>query len=165
MTMNPKVCQITHKNIWNLSQNRPILIVRDIFRLMENKNTSLWNSSDIYEILLARGVFKWFSVRRDLIKLKDKMKNSITTSIAAQHIYKRDRSVRRYNMIAYEQGYRAATEHWRAEIRRMCHSQRWRAPDNDKHAQRWLDKRTEDENKREGHTPSSSLSGSREQAV
>ena len=41
----------------------------------------------------------------------------------------------------YLRGYLKATEECRAEIRDMCHSDRWRAPDFDKEAQEYLNKR------------------------
>ena len=56
----------TQLNIWNFAQNKPSLIVEDIAKEYPNIDQDF-----IYEVLLKRGVFKWLSVRRELIKLKD----------------------------------------------------------------------------------------------
>jgi hypothetical protein len=51
-------------------QNKPSQIVRDLADVGVNPIVS-------YEILLRRGVFKWFAARRDIIKLKDRLKGKI----------------------------------------------------------------------------------------
>jgi hypothetical protein len=107
------------KNIWMEKQNKPTLIVKDII----NKYPEV-DSNFIYEVLLKRGVFKWLSVRRDLIKYKDILKNKIIKLNRKKNIK--------------EKGYMAALEECRAHIRKLCHSDRWIAPDFDKKANEFL---------------------------
>lgn len=105
---------IDPKTIWQLAENRPSLIARDF---------KVWGIP--HEVA---GVFKWLAVRRDLIHAKDKWRDKITATLASgdqQRLY-------------YLRGYLRALEECREEIRRMCHSPRWRAPDNDPAAARWL---------------------------
>ena len=105
-----KIEKCDSKNIWNFAQNKPSLVVKDIIALYPEVNPD-----DIYEILLRRGVFKWLSVRRDLIKLKNIWKEEIT---------KLNR-----RKTKEEKGYYKALIKCRKEIRSFCHSDRWRAPD------------------------------------
>ena len=112
----------TKKNIWCYKQNKPTLIVKDIVEKYPNVDPDF-----VYEILLKRGAFKWFSVRRDLIKLKDFWR----------------KEVRKLNRkkTAEEKGYYKALLLCRAQIRELCHSARFRAPDFDKKANQFLDKK------------------------
>lgn len=100
-------------------QNKPSLIVKDIIDKYPDINPDF-----IYEILLKRGVFKWLSVRRDLIKYKDILKNKIT---------KLNRK-----KTSKEKGYLVGLEECRKRIRELCHSERWVAPDFDKKANKFL---------------------------
>jgi hypothetical protein len=109
------------KTIWAERQNKPTLIVRDLAPYVE--------ADKVYEVLLRRGVFKWLSARRKLIKLKNIWCDRITQSIVDQKAS--------YNK-AYYRGYRKALEECRAEVRAICHGERWEAPDFDTEAQRWL---------------------------
>lgn len=121
---------MNEKTIWHERQNKPSLIVQDLRRW------NCWLSRDkIYEILLKRGVFKWFAVRRQLIKLKNTWKTRVTESIARQ------KQAAHNSTRAYERGYRDGVQECRAEVRALCHSSRWQAPDNDRKAQDWLRKR------------------------
>lgn len=115
--------------IWMERQNKPSLVVKDLAPLLApgvSRNA-------IYESLLRRGVFKWLAVRRDLIRLKNLWKTRVTESIARQ---KADPAVRSRD---YERGYRDCLQVCRAEIRALCHSPRWQAPDHDPQAVRWLE--------------------------
>ncbi len=116
---------LDRKSIWNERQNRPTLVVRD---LVEYAPPEV-----VYESLLRRGVFKWLAVRRSLIKLKNAWKCEIVGlySLQKQHT-KKDSDY------WYWRGYREAMEQCRKEVRRLCHSDRWQAPDIDKPSQRWL---------------------------
>ena len=114
----------TRKNIWEFKQNKPSLIVKDIIEKYPNVDSDF-----IYEVLLKRGVFKWLAVRRDLIKLKDEMRNEITRLCNIKKTYK-------------EKGYLSAIIEYRQKIRKLCHSDRWRAPDFDEKANQYL-KRSE----------------------
>jgi hypothetical protein len=125
---------LTPKSIDQLKQNKPTLIVNDI-TTFENVTRDT-----IYDVLLSRGVFKWFSVRRKLIKLKNIWKGRVTTSIDYQDIAS---GAGRWHRVWYWRGYRRALEECRAEIRALCHSPRWQAQDNDKEAIKWLYERQE----------------------
>lgn len=107
--------------IWNFAQNKPSLIVQDITNRYPNVSSNF-----IYEVLLKRGVFKWLSVRRDLIKLKDIWKNEI-------RILNRKKNQK-------EKGYYKALLKCRRCVRQLCHSDRWVAPDFDQKAIRFLTK-------------------------
>jgi len=109
----------TRENIWEFKQNKPSLIVKDI----KEKYPEI-EEEFIYEVLLKRGVFKWLAVRRDLIKLKYIWKKEIT-KLNKQKNYK-------------EKGYLEAIEKGRKEVRILCHSERWRAPDFDKKSIQFL---------------------------
>lgn len=104
-------------------QNKPTQVVRDLEK---------WAPSGvIYETLLRRGVFKWLSVRRSLIKLKETWKKRITESIERQKLVTGPR-------VNYERGYRKGIEECRNELRALCHSDRWQVQDNDEMAERWF---------------------------
>ena len=129
------------KSIWNLAQNRPTLIARDLLAAYSVPTDST------YRILLARGVFKWFSVRRDLIRLKNSWKSEETHLQGLIAGYKARLSADRGDRLArqnlaYVRGRLAGVQACRAEVRALCHSERWQAPDNDSAAVRWLEKET-----------------------
>lgn len=107
------------KEIWKFKQNKPSLVVDDI--------TSKYPDVDpdfVYGCLLRRGVFKWFSVRRDLIKLKEAWKEEIVRL----NRKKTDK----------EKGYHKALIKCREEVRELCHSDRFVAPDFDRRANIYL---------------------------
>lgn len=106
--------------IWNFAQNKPSLVVKDIVEKYPDIDPSF-----IYQVLLQRGVFKWLSVRRDLIKLKNKWKNEIT-------ILNRKKDQK-------EKGYYKALLKCRKQLRQLCHSSRWVAPDFDRKSIRFLE--------------------------
>jgi len=112
---------MNNKTIWMEKQNKPTLIVKDIINKYPNIDENF-----IYEVLLKRGVFKWLSVRRDLIKYKDILKDKI-----------RNLNRKKNNK---EKGYLKGLEECRKNIRAMCHSDRWVAPDFDKKANLFLNK-------------------------
>ena len=78
----------------------------------------------IYEVLLKRGIFKWLAVRRDMIKLKNLWRDEIT-------------SLNR-KKTAEEKGFYKALLMCRGQIRTLCHSERFRAPDFDSGANQYL---------------------------
>ena len=82
-----------------------------------------------HAILLARGVYKWLAVRRDLIRLKNEWKEELTRLQEEAKKYRRG-SIERAKISAQ---IKTLTE-CRQAIRKLCHSSRWRAPDNDKEA-------------------------------
>jgi hypothetical protein len=119
---------LTPKLIWNIEQNKPTLIVKDFERYGIS-------SSIVYSILLGRGVFKWFSVRRNIIKLKNIWKNRITNILESIKIVKQNNNIYK---LGYYRGYLKACVECREEIRKLCHSERWQAPDFDKKANMFL---------------------------
>lgn len=120
--------KLTRANIWNWKQNKPTQVVRDLEPYVEP-----WK---VYEILLQRGVFKWLAVRRDIIRLKNEWKERLKMADIEFKEAKEDDAP--YHT-AYMKGYRQALWECRQEVRALCHSQRWQAPDNDREAQRWLE--------------------------
>lgn len=105
-------------NIWNYKQNKPSLICKDLDLLFGVPQHCT------AKILVARGAAKWFSVRRELIKLKNGWKEQIKL------LYE-DRKVRGTPEYWYNRGKREALEQCRKEIRILCHSERWQCPDFD----------------------------------
>lgn len=113
------IMKCNKKTIWNFAQNKPSLIVQDIV----TKYPSI-DPNFIYEVLLKRGVFKWLSVRRDLIKLKNMLKIEIRTLNCKK--------------TQEEKGYYKGLLKCRKYIRKLCHSDRWVAPDFDNKAIKFL---------------------------
>jgi len=112
---------LTPNGIWNIRQNKPVLIARDLERFGVPRDTT-------FRILLGRGVFKWLAVRRDLIRLKNVWKARCTWAYGAQREQKTE----------WRKGYIAAYEEARREVRALCHSERFRAPDFDREANEFL---------------------------
>lgn len=121
---------LTQNSIWLIKQNKPSLIARDLEQFGVAKEIS-------HNILLARGVYKWFSVRRQIIKLKNSWKTIVTQTIS--NLVQAKQNKDQYQ-IAYLRGYLQAYQECRKEIRALCHSPRWQAPDFDKEAQSHLQK-------------------------
>ena len=108
---------MTTETIWQEKQNKPTYVVRDLSKFGVPPEA-------VYDSLLRRGVFKWLSVRRDLIRLKDGWKGEI-------------RNLNRKKS-DWEKGYLVAMEKCRKEVRELCHGDRWVAPDHDREALRYL---------------------------
>lgn len=125
----PYAHRLNPRDIWCVRQNKPTLIVRDLAQYGVPSQIA-------YGILLGRGVFKWLAVRRDLIKLKNVWKGRVTATIERIHKAKREHD---QAGLAYQRGYLKAYEECRAEVRGLCHSERFRAPDFDSGAQRFLE--------------------------
>lgn len=123
---------LTPELIWNIKQNKPSLIADDLQVYGVPPDVT-------HTVLLARGVYKWLSVRRKLISTKNEWKKVITGTIEQIKICK---SVpdNAYS-IGYWRGYLRAYEECRANIRALCHSERWQAPDFDRQANDFLNKR------------------------
>ena len=118
----------------NMKQNRPILIARDF---QERYGIPI---EETFEILLNRGVFKWLAVRRELIKLKNRWRDRLTTLYRQAETMKKGTPEHRELV-----GRIKALEECRKEIRALCHTSRFQAPDNDKHAQEFLRRKLEKE--------------------
>ena len=116
---------VTKELIWNIAQNKPSLIADDLECYGVPRKVT-------YTVLLARGVFKWLAARRDLIKLKNIWRDELTELyIKAQN---RKGSPEHQRII----GRIEALEMCRAQVRSICHSQRYRAPDFDRKANEFL---------------------------
>jgi len=120
---------LTPELIWNIKQNKPSLIADDFEKLGIHPEIT-------HDILLARGVYKWLSVRRKLIKTKNTWKDRIKATLADLHSAKFERND---YQVGYLRGYLKAYEECRGEIRALCHSDRWQAPDFDRQAQKHLE--------------------------
>lgn len=120
----PPVGWVNPSNIWTYKQNKPTLVVRDLAQYGVP-------AAGAYAILMARGVFKWLAVRRDLIKLKDRWKGKLKQALAEQQ-------GNGSSSQQYWKGYRKALEECRKDVRLLCHSERWRAPDFDGGAWKWM---------------------------
>lgn len=127
--MKIKVTDVKKSNIWEYEQNKPTLIVVDLKEYGVPEEVS-------YKILLARGVFKWLGVRRSLIKLKNTWKDRIKATLSKITNKEYDNAYEH----AYLKGYLKAYEECRKEVRALCHSERWQAPDFDKKANEFLEK-------------------------
>jgi hypothetical protein len=114
--MNPLA--VSPDNIWSYKQNKPRLICNDL--------ESLYGvpPRDTQRILMARGVYKWLGARRDIIKLKNVWRDRLTELYNTVNTLKGKERHR-------AQGKIKAIEECRAELRAICHSERWRFPDND----------------------------------
>jgi len=122
---------VDESKINHIRQNKPHYIADDLKQLFGVPKEAT------YKILLVRGVFKWLSVRRGIIRLKDEWKKQISQTLEALHETKGSMSLQHRTW--YLRGYLAAKNEDRQAIRDLCHSPRWQAPDNDKDARRWLE--------------------------
>lgn len=119
---------LTPNLIWNIEQNKPTLVAKDLSQLGIPEDIT-------YSILLGRGIFKWLAVRRQLIKLKNEWKSRIT--VAHNKVVELKHTSNTHDL-GYYRGYLKALEECRGEVRGLCHSPRWQAPDYDKEANRYL---------------------------
>lgn len=112
-------------NIWDYKQNKPSLIAKDML--------DKFNIPEVLtlRILMARGVFKWFTVRRNLIKQKNTWKQKIKEDLKSLSEAKKKKDWARAQ---YLRGKLKALSDCRKDVRKMCHSQRWTAPDFDQKA-------------------------------
>ena len=117
------------KNIWNIKQNKPSLIAGDLLLFGVPKEIT-------HKVLLARGVYKWLAVRRKLIVLKNIWKSRITSTIEQLKVAKTKEN--NAFEVGYLRGYLKAHEECRKEVRELCHSERWQAPDFDRDSNNFL---------------------------
>jgi hypothetical protein len=125
----PYIENMDRSNIWMIEQNKPSLVADDLVIYDVPRNV-------VHTILLARGVYKWLSVRRKLIKLKDGWKTRV--SIESEEIKKAKKDGGGYEFW-YHKGYLKALEDCRRDVRELCHSDRWQAPDFDEESRRFLE--------------------------
>ena len=117
--MNP--LDVSPGNIWEYRQNKPRLVCRDMWALfgVPQKATA--------EILMARGVYKWLRVRSLLIALKDLWRDQLTAAYRDIEAGKIQRGTPEYWQ---EVGRIHALEECRLQVRALCHSPRWAAPED-----------------------------------
>lgn len=116
---NIRFKRCTPETINTFRQNKPSLIVDDICYLYPNVERSV-----VYEILLRRGVFKWFAARRDLIRLKENLKNQIKRLNGKKTLE--------------QKGEWKTLVKCRESLRKIFHSNRWRCQDDDRKTRDYL---------------------------
>ncbi len=116
------------KNIWHFSQYK-------VRRIAEGFKPWGVPEEMVYYILLANGVFKALAIRRDLIRLKEEWKKEIRA--LHEEIRKYPKGSVERKVIA--ERLRTLTQ-CRQQVRQILKSERLRAPDNDRTAQRFLKK-------------------------
>jgi len=119
---------LTFNGIWSIEQNKPSLIADDLEQHDIPRHLA-------YSIMLGRGVFKWFAVRRDLIKLKDAWRDKLTALYCLTSKNEVKKGTKEYYK---NQGRIEMLEECRADVRALCHSERFRAPDFDDGANKFL---------------------------
>jgi hypothetical protein len=116
----------TRKTIDHIKQNRPIQIARDFGELGIPYGQT-------FEILLKRGLIK----TKLVWKRKETMYQE-ALAIVRGRLKEAPNSQADIYALAYLRGALFMLQQCRADVRRLAHSDRWQAPDNDVHAQRWL---------------------------
>ena len=132
----------TH-SIWQEKQNKPTLVVNDLSSCLQ----SGISDDVIYGSLLRRGIFKWMACRRDIIKTKIQLRHAVTFSNEMIHAYRSLpvlSQTEKFDMIRaakinYWRGYLKGVQFAYMCLVAICHSDRWRAPDNDTKAIKWLE--------------------------
>jgi len=111
-------------NIWEYRQNKPSRIIRALGSLGVSETAAA-------QILMAHGVYKWLAARRDLIRAKNSWRAELTALYRSIEDGTIKRGTKEHHVAV---GRIAALEQCRGEVRAICHSQRWRAPDHDPRA-------------------------------
>jgi len=102
---------LTPATINNFRQNSPELVIRDAKQLL---NLDKAQCDILKDILLARGINKWLKARRDIIKLKDEIKQEI---VELQSIYEKWNPVHKERL--------KLLNSFRVKLRKICHQKRW----------------------------------------
>jgi len=121
--------EVTLNNIWNFKQNKVSLMVD----LIKNRYPEV-ETDFLYEVALKAGIFKWFAVRRDLIKLKNDLRK-FDTEYCLRRKRKSHKTVER---MIEDRGRHKMLIFIKEIIRKLCHSDRWQCPDHDRRANEWL---------------------------
>ena len=116
---------VTRTTINSQKQNKPTLVVADMARIGVDPQFT-------YHVLLKRGIFKWLAGRKQIIKLKNTLKDKVRESISEQ------KSTQNWTKKHYLRGYRKAMEECRKELRLICHQSRWTVQPDDRHAKKFL---------------------------
>lgn len=109
----------TPENIWNFRQNNPELVVRDLAKAMKLSDEQ---KEMVRGVLMARGVNKWLKVRRDLIAYKHQLKHRIKAVHNERMQLKRGGQ---HHKAAALKEVQKILEEVRADLRKMCHSDRY----------------------------------------
>jgi len=115
-------------DINNAKQNRPSLICADLLEKHGVPETST------AAVLMNRGVYKWFAVRRDIIRLKTVWKHQVCCYHVHIKQLRRGSTERREAAAALR-----TLELCRKQLRELCHSPRWQFPDNDPKGRRLIE--------------------------
>lgn len=122
--------KVSPGNVWIYAQNKPSLIADDFKEKFDIPVI------DTLKILMARGVFKWFAVRRKLIKQKDIWKREISELLTDLADAKQQKD---HYKVQFIRGKLSVLIRCREEIRELCHSERWSSPDFDQDALKILE--------------------------
>ena len=114
----PEPQTLSPETIWMFKQNRPSLVVRDVCSLPVEKIVP----TEVENILLKRGVNKWLRNRREIIKLKNRMKNDITGTLAEMRAARQEKNWHHHQ---YLRGQLKILMRVREELRTICKSERW----------------------------------------
>lgn len=121
------VSEVNRGNIDSYRQNKITLVVNDFEQLGIPATVTA-------KILMARGIYKWLANRRKIIKLKNRVRAKLTELYNSSL----DRSDYRVSK-AYRKGQTVAYQNILKELREICHSPRWQAPDFDEVAMEYLE--------------------------
>lgn|SRR5574341_310052 len=148
---------ITRHEIDVSRQNKVKYVVNDVVDLFHNMMVPQDEefvfddviAQGVNEILLRRGVYKWLAVRRDLIRYKHTLKDLENVMLEHTHLIKamgtalgkEARHNSDYLKLRSEgKGILKTMQRIRKDLRAMTHSDRLRAPDNDRMAQDYVNK-------------------------
>ena len=95
----------------NFRQNTPELVIRDARRMLSLNEEQC---QILRDILLARGINKWLKARRDIIRYKEKVKESIKY---IQSTYKKGDVAQKATL--------QVLNLVRRDLRIICHQSRW----------------------------------------
>lgn len=121
--------EVRPDNIWNFKQNKVSLMVD----LIKNRYPEV-ETDFLYEVALKTGIFKWLAVRRQLIKLKNELRE-FDTEYCLRKKRKLHKTVER---MIEDRGKHKMLIFIKEAIRKLCHSDRWQCPDHDSRANEWL---------------------------
>ena len=99
------------ETINNFRQNTPELVIRDARRMLSLNEEQC---QILRDILLARGINKWLKARRDIIRYKEKVKESIKY---IQSTYKKGDVAQKATL--------QVLNLVRRDLRIICHQSRW----------------------------------------
>lgn len=125
--------EISPDRLWKVDSELLSYIIHDLEEFGVPNNV-------VHDILIARGVYKAFSVRRRLIRMQQTILNRIIYLKGERKQITNKHGNSSSTRIDYVRigGEIYACETIYNELRALCHSGRWQAPDNDKEAVDYL---------------------------